>query len=91
MNKLEQEFQKIDEFMKTPVKERPKYKQLYEEIQQIAKERESKLHEPRWMTEAYVMMEYRNVLSRVQEEESKEYLEHAKYMTKLALQLYSNE
>lgn len=94
MNKsktLEKRFQQIEDFINTPVKERPKYKEFYERVKQMAEQEQATEYEPKWMRESYVWMANRATLLRIQQEESEEYLRHANYMTKLGLQLESYE
>lgn len=89
MNKLEQELQKIDEFMKTPVHERPRYKSVLEAMKY--EHPGYPLIQPDWLELAKLKLKYGSLLQRIQEEESEEYLRQANDMTKLALQLYNNE
>lgn len=91
MNKLEQELQKIDEFMKTPVHERPRYKAFYNKVKEMAEQEQETEYEPKWMRESYVWMANRKTLQMIQEQESEWYLNQAKYMTRFAFQLYNNE
>lgn len=90
MTQLEQELQKIDDFIKTPVKERPKYKAFHEQVKQIAEQEQSTESEPKWMREAYVWMANRPTLQRIQQEESEWYLYVAQVRTKDLLRRYES-
>lgn len=84
---LEQRLQQIEDFIKTPVKERPKYKEFHERVKRMAEEEQATEYEPKWMRESYVWAEAKLTIHRIQQEESEEYLRQANYMTKQALEL----
>lgn len=77
---LEEELKKIDDFIKTPISERPRYKEFHERVKRRAEEQGTE-YEPKWMRESYVWMANRPTLNRIQQEESEEYLRWAKLET----------
>lgn len=90
---LEEELKKIDDFIKTPVSERPRYKEFHEQVQQIASNVTvcPELGHTRELREAEVWMANRPTLQRIQQEESEEYLRIANYKTKLLFQLLESK
>lgn len=86
---FKQELQKIEEFIKTPVEERPKYKEFHEQVTQMAEAEKATEYEPKWAREAYVWMANRKTLQRIQEEESEWYLHAAKVRTDLLFKKYT--
>lgn len=87
---LTQELQKIEELLKTPVKERPRYKAFYEEIKKIAEAEGATEYEPKWMREAYVWMANRKTFQNLQQEESEWYLRAAQIRTKDLFRRYKS-
>lgn len=71
---IEQELQEIDNFIKTPVAERPKYKNAYEQVKRKAELRQPLRGEPKWLAESKEWQLATSMLQQIQEEESKEYL-----------------
>lgn len=88
---LAQELQKIDEFIKTPVKERPKYKAFYEQVKQQADNVTvcSELGHTKKLRQSEVWMINHSALQRIQEEESEWYLHAAKLRTDLLFKKYA--
>lgn len=90
---LEEELKKIDDFIKTPISERPRYKAFYEQVKQMADNVTvcPELGHTRELREAEVWMANRPTLNRIQQEESEEYLRIANYKTKLLFQLLESK
>lgn len=88
---FEQELQKIDEFIKTPVEQRPKYKEFHDRIKQQADNVTvcSELGHTKELRQSEVWMINHSALQRIQEEESEWYLHAAKLRTDLLFKKYA--
>ena len=78
---LQEELAKIDVLMKTPVSERPRYKQFYEQVKKMAEEEQETVYEPKWMRESYVWMANRPTLDLIRQQESEDFLMMARSET----------
>lgn len=78
---LQEELKKIEDFVNTPIQERPRYKEFYEQVKKIAEDTQATAYEPKWMKESYVWMANRPTLERIQQEESRQYTEIANHKT----------
>lgn len=88
---FKKELELIDEFIKTPVQERPKYKEFHERVKQMADNVTvcPELGHTKELREAEVWMTNRSALQRIQEEESKWYLHAAKVRTERLFKKYA--
>lgn len=85
------ELELIDEFIKTPVEQRPKYKEFHERVKQMADNVTvcPELGHTKELRQAEVWMVNRSALQRIQEEESKWYQHVAKIRTDLLFKKYT--